>query len=58
MRRNLPTLLALLTLAAPLAGQAKPGHRYAVGYYQALPGKFDALRSGSPTLCFRSPTSW
>jgi CubicO group peptidase (beta-lactamase class C family) len=25
MRRGLPTLLALLTLAAPLAGQAKPG---------------------------------
>jgi hypothetical protein len=42
MRGNLPTLLALLTLAAPLAGQAKPGHRYSVGYYQTLPGKFDA----------------
>jgi hypothetical protein len=42
MRRSLPTLIALLTLAAPLAGQAKPGHRYIVGYYQALPGKYDA----------------
>ena len=42
MRRSLPTLFALLTLAAPVAGQAKPGHRFFVGYYQALPGKFEA----------------
>jgi hypothetical protein len=39
VRCNLPTLIALLTLATPLAGQAKPGHVYVVGYYQVVPGK-------------------
>lgn len=39
MRHALPTFLAVLTLAAPLAGQATPGHVYWVGFYQALPGK-------------------
>ena len=42
MRRSLPTLLALLPLAAPLAGQTRPGHVYGVSYFQALPGKGDA----------------
>lgn len=41
MRCTLPTLVGLLTLAAPLASQAKPGHVYVIGYYQALPGKGD-----------------
>ncbi len=39
MRCPLPTLLAILTLATPLAGQAASGHIYWVGFYQALPGK-------------------
>src|SRR6266481_2856595 len=39
MRCPLPTLLTLLTLATPLAGQAASGHIYWVGFYQALPGK-------------------
>ncbi|PYP45154.1 MAG: hypothetical protein DMD42_06160, partial [Gemmatimonadetes bacterium] len=39
MRSSLPVLLALVTLAAPLAGQAPPGHVYWAGFYQALPGK-------------------
>jgi len=39
MRCALPTLVGLLTLAAPVAGQAKPGHIYVVGFYQVLPGK-------------------
>ncbi len=42
MRRSLPTLLALLALTAPLAGQAKPGHVYRVFYYDVLPGKGQA----------------
>ncbi len=42
MRRNLPTLLALLTLAAPLPGQTRPGHVYGISYFEALPGKGDA----------------
>jgi hypothetical protein len=42
MRRSLPTLLALLTLAAPLVGQNKPGHVYGISFFQALPGKGDA----------------
>ncbi|HYK82355.1 MAG TPA: hypothetical protein VEU55_04360 [Gemmatimonadales bacterium] len=42
MRRSLPTLLALLTLAAPLAGQAKPGHVYGISFFQVLPGKGQA----------------
>ena len=46
MRRNLPTLLALLTLAAPLAGQTRPGHVYGISYFQALPGKVDAYNKG------------
>ena len=39
MRCTLPSLLTLITLATPLAGQAAPGHVYWVGFYQALPGK-------------------
>jgi hypothetical protein len=39
MRCALPTLVSLLTLAAPLASQVKPGHVYQVGYFQTLPGK-------------------
>ena len=39
MRCALPTVVGLLTLAAPLASQAKPGHVYGISYYQALPGK-------------------
>jgi len=39
MRCALSSLVALLTLAIPLAGQATPGHVYWVGFYQALPGK-------------------
>lgn len=35
-------LTALLGFTAPLAGQAKPGHVYVVGYYQVLPGKAQA----------------
>ncbi len=42
MRRGLPTLIALITLAAPLAGQAKPGHVYRLFYYEVLPGKGQA----------------
>jgi len=42
MRRDLPWLLALLTLAAPLPGQTRPGHVYGLSYFQALPGKGDA----------------
>src|SRR5256886_17060077 len=36
---TLPVLLAIITLATPLAGQAPPGHVYWTGFYQALPGK-------------------
>ena len=39
MRCSLPTLLTIITLATPLAGQAAAGHIYWVGFYQALPGK-------------------
>ena len=46
MRRDLPTLLALLTLAAPLASQTRPGHVYYVSYFQALPGKAGAYNKG------------
>src|SRR5690349_9238374 len=42
MRRSLPSFLALLTLAASLAGQAKPGHVYGISFFQAQPGKGDA----------------
>ena|SRR2546425_2610091 len=42
MHRNLPTLLALVTLAAPLTSQTRPGHVYVVGYYQVLPGRAQA----------------
>jgi len=35
MRRRLPTVLAPLALAAPLAGQAKPDHVYGVGVAKA-----------------------
>jgi hypothetical protein len=39
MRQSFRCLLAFVTLATPLAGQAAPGHVYWVGFYQALPGK-------------------
>jgi hypothetical protein len=39
MRRTLPSLLTLITLATPVAGQTAPVHVYWVGFYQALPGK-------------------
>ncbi len=52
MRRSLPTLLALLTLAAPLGGQAKPGHVYGVGYYQVVPGKGDAYNKALTEIAF------
>src|SRR5438132_13511919 len=39
MCSSLPVLLAIITLATPLAGQAPPGHVYWTGFYQALPGK-------------------
>ena len=39
MRCPLPTLLTIIALATPLAGQAAAGHIYWVGFYQALPGK-------------------
>ncbi len=42
MRCPLPTLLTIITLATPLAGQAAAGHIYWVGFYQALPGKVTA----------------
>jgi hypothetical protein len=52
MRRSLPTFLSLLTLAAPLAGQAKPGHVYGVGYYQVVPGKGDAYNKALADIAF------
>jgi hypothetical protein len=39
MRCSLSSLVAVVTFATPLAGQAAPGHVYWVGFYQALPGK-------------------
>jgi hypothetical protein len=42
MRCSIPTLLTIVTLATPLAGQGAGGgggHIYWVGFYQALPGK-------------------
>ncbi len=39
MRPGFASLLTIMTLATPLAGQAAPGHVYWVGFYQALPGK-------------------
>ena len=39
MRCSFSSLVAVVTLATPLAGQAAPGHVYWVGFYQALPGK-------------------
>src|SRR5882724_908213 len=39
MCSSLPVLLAIITLATPLAGQSAPGHVYWAGFYQALPGK-------------------
>jgi hypothetical protein len=39
MRCTLSSLVALVALATPLAGQGVPGHVYWVGFYQALPGK-------------------
>jgi hypothetical protein len=37
-RCPLPILFGLLALAAPLGGQARPGHFYHVNYYQVRPG--------------------
>lgn len=45
MRRSLPTLIALFTLAAPAFGQARPGHFYHVNYYQVRPGQEKAYDS-------------
>jgi hypothetical protein len=39
MRPGFASLLTIMTLATPLAGQAAPGRVYWVGFYQALPGK-------------------
>ena len=52
MRCTIPTLLGLLTLAAPLAAQAKPGHVYEVFYYQALPGKEQAYNKAIAEASF------
>ncbi len=42
---TLPILVALLTLAAPLVGQARQGHFYHVNYYQVRPGQEKAYDS-------------
>lgn len=52
MRRGLPIFIALLTLAAPLASQAKPGHVYGVSYYQVLPAKGDAYNKALAEIAF------
>src|SRR5256714_15403890 len=39
MRPAFASLLTIMTLATPLAGQAPPSHVYWVGFYPALPGK-------------------
>ncbi len=52
MRCALPTVLGLLTLAAPLASQAKPGHVYGISYYQALPGKGAAYNKALTEVVF------
>src|SRR2546430_16540138 len=53
MRCALPTVLGLLTLAAPLASQAKPGHVYGISYYQALPGKAAAYNKALTDVVLR-----
>ncbi len=45
MRCTLPILVGLLALAAPLVGQARPGHFYHVNYYQVRPGQEKAYDS-------------
>src|SRR5881392_2232979 len=45
VRRALPILVGLLTLAAPLVGQARHGHFYHVNYYQVRPGQEKAYDS-------------
>src|SRR5213594_3598327 len=45
VRRTLPILVGLLTLAAPLVGQARHGHFYHVNYYQVRPGQEKAYDS-------------
>src|SRR6058998_473364 len=53
MRCALPTLVGLLTLAAPLAGQTKPGHVYDLSYFQALPGKGAAYNKALAEVSFQ-----
>jgi len=45
VRCTLPILVGLLALAAPLVGQARPGHFYHVNYYQVRPGQEKAYDS-------------
>jgi hypothetical protein len=44
-RRPLLILFGLLALAAPLSGQARPGHFYHINYYQVRPGEEKAYDS-------------
>ena len=44
-RRPLRILVGLLAFAAPLFGQARPGHFYHVNYYQVRPGEEKAYDS-------------
>ena len=44
-RCPLPVLFGLLALAAPLSGQAKPGHFYHINYYQVRSGEEKAYDS-------------
>ncbi|HTD69895.1 MAG TPA: hypothetical protein VK647_05540 [Gemmatimonadales bacterium] len=44
-RCPLLTLVGLLALAAPLCGQARPGHFYHINYYQVRPGEEKAYDS-------------
>lgn len=39
LRCGLAMLVGLLALAAPLVGQAKPGHFYHINYYEVQPAK-------------------
>jgi hypothetical protein len=45
MRFHWPFLLTLLSLAAPVFGQARQGHFYHVTYYQVRPGEEKAYDS-------------
>src|SRR5213080_3480958 len=45
VRRTLSILVGLLTLAAPLVGQARHGHFYHINYYQVRPGQEKAYDS-------------